>query len=281
MCSTACSPPARPARPSRRAPAAAPAAQYDAHLAEHHPLRILLAEDNAVNQKLALRLLEQMGYRADVAGNGLEAIDALERQPYDVVLMDVQMPEMDGLEASRQITRRWPRAERPRIIAMTANAMQGDREMCLAAGMDDYLTKPIRVGELVAALNNSRARRASGEQNPMSQPVLDSAVLDQLIADTDREFAAELVTTYLDDSPKLVADMRQALAEGSAPNFQRAAHSLKSNSASLGALGLSAQAKALEMLGRSGQLDGAAEKLDELAAGYAEVESALRAWAEA
>jgi len=93
-----------------------------------------------------------MGYRADVAGNGLEAIDALQRQRYDVVLMDVQMPEMDGLEAARQIHARWPAERRPHIIAMTANALQGDRERCLAAGMDDYVSKPIRVEELVAAL---------------------------------------------------------------------------------------------------------------------------------
>jgi CheY-like chemotaxis protein len=106
-----------------------------------------------VNQKLALRLLAQMGYRADVAANGLEALQALERQPYDVILMDVQMPEMDGLEATRQIGARWAGSARPRIIAMTANAMQGDREVCLAAGMDDYVSKPIRVEELVQALS--------------------------------------------------------------------------------------------------------------------------------
>ena len=124
----------------------------DPGLAARHPLRILLAEDNVVNQKLALRLLQQMGYRADLASNGIEAIESIERQPYDVVLMDVQMPEMDGLEASRRITAKWPPGERPRIVAMTANAMQGDREECLAAGMDDYVTKPIRVDALVEAL---------------------------------------------------------------------------------------------------------------------------------
>ncbi|MEQ1785175.1 MAG: response regulator, partial [Hyphomonadaceae bacterium] len=126
--------------------------KIDATLAARHPLRILLAEDNAVNQKLALRLLQQMGYRADVASNGVEAIECVERQPYDVVLMDVQMPEMDGLEASRRITGKWQPHERPRIVAMTANAMQGDREECLAAGMDDYVTKPIRVDALVESL---------------------------------------------------------------------------------------------------------------------------------
>jgi signal transduction histidine kinase/DNA-binding response OmpR family regulator len=128
----------------------------DPEMARRHPLRILLAEDNAVNQKLALKLLSQMGYRADVAGNGLEAIEAIERQNYDLVLMDVQMPEMDGLEASRQICSRWPRGERPRIVAMTANAMQGDRERCLEAGMDDYVSKPVRVDELVNALERTQ-----------------------------------------------------------------------------------------------------------------------------
>jgi CheY-like chemotaxis protein len=106
-----------------------------------------------------LRLLQQMGYRADLASNGLEAIECIERQPYDVVLMDVQMPEMDGLEATRRITAKWPRGQRPRIVAMTANAMQGDREECLAAGMDDYVTKPIRVDALVAALTLVPTRR--------------------------------------------------------------------------------------------------------------------------
>ncbi len=140
------------------APTARP--KIDAGMAETHPLRILLAEDNVVNQKLALRLLQQMGYRADLASNGIEAIESIERQPYDVVLMDVQMPEMDGLEAARRITAQWTREQRPRIVAMTANAMAGDREECLAAGMDDYVTKPIRVEALVEALNQVKARDA-------------------------------------------------------------------------------------------------------------------------
>jgi CheY-like chemotaxis protein len=148
---------------SEQAPKAVPTAakpRMDAQMAQAHPLRILLAEDNVVNQKLALRLLQQMGYRADVASNGIEAIECCERQPYDVVLMDVQMPEMDGLEATRRVAARWPdAARRPRIIAMTANAMAGDREACLAAGMDDYVTKPIRVDALVQALLQAGGRR--------------------------------------------------------------------------------------------------------------------------
>jgi CheY-like chemotaxis protein len=127
--------------------------QFDAQMGERHPLRILLAEDNAVNQKLALRLLERMGYRADVAANGIEVLEALYRQSYDVILMDVQMPDMDGLEATRFIVQEWSSQKRPRIIAMTANAMKEDRDVCIAAGMNDYVSKPIRVDELVNALN--------------------------------------------------------------------------------------------------------------------------------
>jgi len=114
-------------------------------------LRVLLAEDNPMNQKLALRLLKNMGVSADVAASGLEAVEAIDREPYDVILMDVQMPDMDGLEATRRIRAAEP-AIRPWIVAMTANAMEGDREACLAAGMDDYLTKPVRPNELAAAL---------------------------------------------------------------------------------------------------------------------------------
>ncbi|MBE0682152.1 MAG: GAF domain-containing protein [Anaerolineales bacterium] len=126
-------------------------ASMDKEMAKNHPLRILLAEDNQVNQKLALRILEQLGYRADIASNGIEAVESIERQTYDVILMDVQMPEMDGLDATRNI-RKLTQVTQPHIIAMTANAMEGDREMCLAAGMNDYVSKPIRVNELVEAL---------------------------------------------------------------------------------------------------------------------------------
>ena len=132
--------------------------QLDPQMAARHPLRILLAEDNGVNQKLALRLLAQMGYRADLATNGREAVDSVARQTYDLLLMDVRMPEMDGLEATRQIVSRWPVGQRPRIVAMTANALNGDRPQCLAAGMDEHLSKPLRVASLVDALASSTAR---------------------------------------------------------------------------------------------------------------------------
>jgi len=125
--------------------------------ADMHPLRILVAEDNIVNQKLALRLLRAMGYEADVVANGLEAVEAVERQPYDVVLMDMQMPEMDGLEAARVIRERLPPEERPRIVAMTANVTDEDRREADEAGMDGYVTKPIRIPDLVGALLDTPA----------------------------------------------------------------------------------------------------------------------------
>jgi len=142
------------------APSAHPPADRSAALGQHHPLRILLAEDNAVNQRLAMRLLAQMAYDADIAPDGRQALAAIDSTPYDVVLMDVQMPELDGLSATREIRARWP--DRPLwIVAMTANAMAGDREACLAAGMDDYISKPIRPAELAAALERAPIANAA------------------------------------------------------------------------------------------------------------------------
>jgi len=142
--------------------------QFDDRFAKQFPLRILVAEDNVVNQKVVLTLLKRLGYRADVVANGLEVVAALHRQSYDVVFMDVQMPEMDGLMATGRICQEWPLAERPRIIAMTANVMQGDREACLEAGMDDYISKPIRLQEILRTLSqceiDGRGQKAEGRR---------------------------------------------------------------------------------------------------------------------
>jgi PAS domain S-box-containing protein len=268
-------------QPIHVAARAAVRSELDPEMARRHPLRILLAEDNVVNQKVALRLLAQMGYRADVAANGLEAIEAVERQTYDVVLMDVQMPELDGFEASREINRRWP-AARPRIVAMTANAMQGDRELCVAAGMDDYVAKPIRVEELVSALERSPAHReATAPPAPAADPggpaadAIGRAVFERLVATTGGPFVAELIDTFGEDARELLATLRRALAATDVDAFRRAAHSLKSTAESLGATGLAALARELEAGARAGSLDGAGDRLDRLTGHYERAARAL------
>lgn len=121
-------------------------------MAERHPLRILLVEDNAFNRKVALRFLQKIGYQADIATTGLEALQVLKERHYDAILMDVQMPDMDGMETTRHIREQWPPHQQPRIIAMTAHALRGDRERCLRVGMDDYISKPVQLDDLIAAL---------------------------------------------------------------------------------------------------------------------------------
>ena len=218
-------------------------------------LRILLAEDNAVNQKVALRLLERLGYGADVASNGLEAIEALERSRYDVVLMDVQMPELDGLDASRRICDRWPDT-RPRIIAMTANALPEDREACFAAGMDDYVAKPIRPDALAEALR--RVRQVGRDAMPPAEDAggrLDGAALESLRELGGDEFLAEVIDTFLADIETLLATLRRALDEGDAAEVRRVAHTLKSNGATLGATEFAELCRALEKQAKDGRLE--------------------------
>ncbi len=264
-------------------------------LGDRYPLRVLIAEDNSTNQKLALLLLERLGYRADVAGNGLEAVEAVTLRPYDLVLMDVQMPEMDGLEATRRIRETLPEESRPVVVAMTANAMEGDREACLSAGMDDYVAKPIHPEELRAVLQRvgESGRRVAGgakappppavEQLPPGPPpdvpaapvpavpapevaggplVLDEAVLARLEKSLGPKADALLpsfVSTFGRDGPALLAAARRGLAEGHSAEVQRAGHTLKSNAATFGALALSAVCLELERAGKREDLVAAAE----------------------
>jgi CheY-like chemotaxis protein/HPt (histidine-containing phosphotransfer) domain-containing protein len=242
-------------------------------------LRILLAEDNAMNQKVALRLLERLGYGADVANNGLEAIEALERKPYDVVLMDVQMPELDGLDATRRICERWPEETRPQIIAMTANALPEDREACFAAGMNDYVAKPIRAEELVAALKRVKplANGGGNAEEPVEYVSLDDGALENLRDLGGDEFLGEVIDAFLGDAPALIATLRRSLDETNTEELRRAAHTLKSNGATLGAEGFAGLCRTLEHSAKAGDLAEAPTLVDRIEQQYRPLEEALSA----
>jgi signal transduction histidine kinase/DNA-binding response OmpR family regulator len=247
-------------------------------------LKVLLAEDNEVNRSVALRMLERLGYTADVAVNGREVLERLERSAYDVVLMDVQMPEMDGLEASRAICRRWPESRRPRIIAMTAEAMEGDRETCIAAGMDDYIAKPVDLALLRRALDACRplaTRRPVDEAASVpsaNSESLDRSVLHELREQLgDAESVHKVVTTFLHSTPRLLAALREAAGKGDVTEVRRAAHALKSSSAMLGARALSRACEELERLSRLGDVADAPARVAALEALYVDVRPALEA----
>jgi len=234
---------------------------------ECRSLRILLAEDNAVNQKVALRMLERLGYQADIAANGFEVAAALRLQPYDLVLMDVQMPEMDGLEATRLI-RAMKDIRQPYIIAMTAFAMKGDREECLSAGMDDYIAKPVKIEELEAALEPRRELSEAVDRKALDE-------LRKLQMDDEPDVLEELIGMYLERAPRRIAALREALKNGDSKTLHREAHDFKSSSASLGALRLSAICKDLEAMGRSGQLQDALKRIADAEAELVLVKEAL------
>ncbi len=275
------------AKPEARpqAPILAPT-EFDPQMANRLPLHILLAEDHAINQKLALLTLGRLGYRADVAANGLEVLAALDRQPYDVILMDMQMPEMDGLEATRRIRERQAGEAGPRIIAMTANVTKEDRQACLEAGMNDYLAKPIRVGELVTALSkvqpapikaDTAVAAQPGKNQPAAEGVIDQAAINNLLSlvDGNRDDLKGLISSFINDTPKLLSDLHHALDTGDYELLRRAGHTLKSSCRDFGASRLAQLGKQLETLGKDKTIDGAAELLGEAEAEYGPVKIAL------
>jgi signal transduction histidine kinase/DNA-binding response OmpR family regulator len=267
---------------------------FDLEMGRRLPLKILVAEDHVTNQRLALLMLEGLGYRADIAANGLEVLDALDRQPYDVILMDVQMPEMDGLEATRLIRQRWQGNAAPRIIAMTANVTKDDRQACLDAGMNDYLPKPIRVEELMAALNRSQQLNGKeslityegrAEPAPESEvhptdstdSMLDAAALQALLrlVGGDQSSLRALIGSFLDETPPLLTNLREAIRVGDKEHFRRAAHTLKSSSLDFGAVRLSELCQQLEILGKIGKLEGAMPLVLQSETEYERVKQAL------
>lgn len=243
---------------------ASPAKQASAptaHLDEHErlrPLRILLAEDNAINQRVAVLFLQKLGYRADVVSNGREAVLTTERVPYDIIFMDVQMPEMDGLEATRQILARSLPFPHPQIIAMTAHAIAGDRERCLAAGMVDYLNKPIELPMLRSALLRAAARLR--QQSPSATtPIAANSSPDKLIFNEERALSlhqlgeltgtqvlAELRQAFDHEYAQSLANMRHALSKSDAKTLERIAHSFKSTCGNLGGERIAAVCQQIE-----------------------------------
>ncbi|WP_414518235.1 PAS domain S-box protein [Nostoc sp. PCC 9305] len=274
----------------------------DRDLGHRLPLRILLAEDTVVNQKVALLMLQKIGYGADVVSNGLEAIAALQQQRFDVVLMDVHMPRMDGLEATRRICQEWGVGFRPHIIAITANAMRGDRQVCLAAGMDDYISKPIQLQELAQALSKCPPQRnseftsikqqgevmrlelqpssnlfQSGQNQTLKTAKIDAKILQslQLMLRGDRVAFAELIECYLTETARLVQHISTAIASQDIQTIWQTAHKLKSSSASIGAIALAQLCKVLEVHARSCNLENNLELLSLLYQEYEQVKTAL------
>jgi len=234
--------------------------------------RILLAEDNPVNQKLAVKMLERLGHHVDVVGDGREAVTAARGFPYDLIFMDCQMPELDGYAAAGQIRQIEGEARRTPIVAMTANAMQGDRERCLEAGMDDYLSKPVRTQELSAILGRWLGWEASAEAGvsapaavtvaPVPEaPTLDESMLDDILGFSPEGGPAlvrELAEMFFSETPNRIRLLHAGIASGDVETVTRAAHALKGSSSNIGASRVAAGCGQLEALARRGDLTGAA-----------------------
>jgi PAS domain S-box-containing protein len=252
-------------------------------LAETLALKILVAEDNTVNQKVVQQLLAHLGYRVDIVGNGVEVLEALERQGYDVVLMDVQMPEMDGLEATRRLRRRYGSGQ-PYVIAMTANAMPGDREKCLEAGMDAYVSKPLELADLRSVL--SVVAPPAPAASTCAAPVADAGpqVIDQRRLDQLRELQdehnptllADIVKLFLADAPQHMQNIALALAKQDAALLEASAHRFLSGIENLGAQRMRPHCIELERLGTERKLGEAAAALDKLEREFALTQQHLR-----
>jgi CheY-like chemotaxis protein/HPt (histidine-containing phosphotransfer) domain-containing protein len=263
-------------------PPAAPT--LDPDLARRLPLRVLLADDNPINQKVGLTVLQKLGYHADIAANGVEVLRALEQKAYDILFLDVQMPEMDGLEAARQIHQRWSADKRPRIIAMTGNALKGDREKCLQAGMDDYISKPVRISELQSALQHWGAKKTrksdpvllSRSKSAAAENLVDPALIAELRnmpPSNGVGMLQEMVDLFLEGAPQRLAQISQSINDG--PMLAFHAHALKSMSLNLGAKRIVELSQKLEELGRTRNLHGAPALFQELESAFAQTKTHL------
>jgi signal transduction histidine kinase/CheY-like chemotaxis protein/HPt (histidine-containing phosphotransfer) domain-containing protein len=255
-------------------------ADRDAQVEPLRPLRVLLAEDNVVNQRVATLLLERLGQHPRVVSNGEEAVEAARQERFDVVLMDMHMPVMDGLEATRRIRASLPAVQQPRIVAMTANALVEDREACLAAGMDDYLSKPVRAEELAAALSRAGGgRRMDAPAGPApTSDAVDRSVLEALtsrLGDRGEAFRTSLVQTWRDETAGRLAELDAAVRAQDADAVARVAHTLRSSSAALGAMPLSFLCEEVELGLRAGDERDLAADAAALRAGAAAADAAF------
>jgi CheY-like chemotaxis protein/HPt (histidine-containing phosphotransfer) domain-containing protein len=251
---------------------------------EKKKLKILLVEDNPVNQKLALKLLEKSGFNADAVGNGLKALTALQKTDYDIVLMDVQMPEMDGLEATRQIRSAGSGVLNPNvhIIAMTAHALKGDRERCMAAGMNDYISKPIHPGQLYDAIGkvarglSAKAAVERTEQVARPDLIFDREALLERVGE-DEAFLQDLIQLFLKDVPERLAELREAVAAGNASLIEQKAHTVKGTAANMAAIELSKIALEIETAAKSNELVHMGSMMKKLEKGFERVTAAFQA----
>jgi CheY-like chemotaxis protein/HPt (histidine-containing phosphotransfer) domain-containing protein len=249
-------------------------------------VRVLMAEDNIVNQKVAMRQLKKLGYSADAVANGVEAIEALKKIPYDIVLMDCHMPELDGYEATRLIRQFEAETDDPQrppvyVIAMTANALESDRDKCLAAGMNDYISKPVKLPELQAVLQQASgfvqpvaARKRTDAEPADADAVLDRSVLAglrELREEGESDPAVELIDLFLRDTPSRIQDMQTAIARSDARTLKESAHGLKGSASNLGAQRLSNLCLELEKLAGDGKLAEAADLFNRVTEEYGRV----------
>ena len=244
----------------------APTAARLPSAAPKRPVRVLVAEDNPINQRVALLLLERLGHRADVVGNGVEAVEAVSSRPYDLVLMDVRMPEMDGIEATRRIRAEVPRDRQPRVVALTANATVEDREACRKAGMDDFLSKPVRAPDLVRVLNDTKGRPAAQPPSAPQDDPIDHKALDglrRLFANRAGELRS-MMDDYLESADRHLVTIDEALAKSETEAAEMSAHSLKGVSGQMGARNVMAAAYRVEKAAAAGDVAGARELLQAL-----------------
>jgi CheY-like chemotaxis protein len=240
-------------------------------------LRVLLAEDNLVNQGVAVHMLERLGHRVQVAANGQEALDAVAQARYDVVLLDVNMPVMDGLEAARHLGARYKPEERPRLIAMTANALVGDRERCIDAGMDDYLSKPVRIDQLQAILSGVMPFPVATEEN--AQDDLRQSVLAHIkvFAGNNTDFALEITEAFILSATQFMAEADEAIAQEDQAHLLLVVHTLKSNAAYLGLADLEHLCQETETALRQSHLQNPAPRLQQIRQAFTRATPILKA----